>query len=469
MSWQVSRYTHVLPVPDGGIVYNGRTGAIAELSPDGFEQTNSLLEKVRQRSRLRLSPARRELFEQLRVGGFIVPAGLDELAVIEEQYERERRRSQFQFTILPTFACNLGCDYCFVGKKKGFMTEETQDRLIAFARDHIAAHRPPSMHVDWFGGEPLLALPVIERLSGALLALCDAHEVSYQSQVITNGTVIGQRTADVLAKARVNRLQISLDGLPEVHDLRRPYKSGRGSSFAAIVNSLPAVIGRFLIRLRINVDGRNLHQVWPLMDLFGERGWLGPDTQFFPYLARVSAFTDACAGSSPMICRQDEFYEVQFRWMERLEQYGVPLIEQGLYQFPEAKMYSCGAVGSNGFVFTPEGEIHKCGLEVDDSSRAIGHLGAPLDGSTATARRFAGYSPFRNATCRECSFLPTCLGGCPRDQLDRRVPQLKDNCEYYQQYEHQLLRFHLGHRSELRLSEVPLPLPASATLFPILS
>src|SRR6266850_5794465 len=125
-------------------------------------------------------------------------------------------------------------------------------------------------------------------------------------------------------------------------------------------------------------------------------------------------------------------------------------------------MYSCGAVGSNGFVCTPEGEIHKCGLEVDDSSRAIGHLSAPLDHGADTARRFANYSPFRNPTCRECSFLPTCLGGCPRDQLNLRVPQLKDNCEYYQQYEQQLLLFHLGHRSHLRLSAVPQPPSATA-------
>jgi uncharacterized protein len=123
--------------------------------------------------------------------------------------------------------------------------------------------------------------------------------------------------------------------------------------------------------LRINVDARNVDQVWPLLDLFAERGWLGPETRFFPYLARVSPFTDACAGSAATVCRLDDFHAVQFRWMERLEHFGVPIIEQGLYQFPEPKLYSCGAVGANGFVFTPDGEIHKCGLEVDDSRRAI--------------------------------------------------------------------------------------------------
>ena len=128
-------------------------------------------------------------------------------------------------------------------------------------------------------------------------------------------------------------------------------------------------------------------------------------------------------------------------------------------------MYSCGAVGANGFVFTPDGEIHKCGLEVDDSSRAIGRLGSSWSGRNS---RFADYSPFENSVCRECNFLPTCLGGCPRDQINRRTPQLKENCEYYQQFEQQILLFHMGHRSELTMAPQFVPQPSS-TLFPILA
>ncbi len=67
-------------------------------------------------------------------------------------------RSQFLLTILPTFGCNLGCDYCFVGKKRGAMDRERQDQIIEFVTKRFASHTFPSMAVDWFGGEPLLAL-----------------------------------------------------------------------------------------------------------------------------------------------------------------------------------------------------------------------------------------------------------------------------------------------------------------------
>jgi hypothetical protein len=48
--------------------------------------------------------------------------------------------------------------------------------------------------------------------------------------------------------------------------------------------------------------------------------------------------------------------------MKRLHEYGVPVAFQALYQFPEPKLYNCGAIGNNGFIFNPNGEIHKCGL-----------------------------------------------------------------------------------------------------------
>ncbi len=51
-------------------------------------------------------------------------------------------------------------------------------------------------------------------------------------------------------------------------------------------------------------------------------------------------------------------------WMRRLHAEGVPVAFEGLYKFPEPKLYNCGAIGSNGFIFNPNGEVHKCGLFV---------------------------------------------------------------------------------------------------------
>ena len=57
--------------------------------------------------------------------------------------------------------------------------------------------------------------------------------------------------------------------------------------------------------------------------------------------------------------------------------------------------------------------------------------------------KWRAQSPLDNPTCRGCEFLPSCLGGCPRNQMENRETQKKENCTYYQGFEHRLLTEHL--------------------------
>jgi len=259
MAWKASHYTHLIPLKDGdGVVYNGRSGALVKLSPGAFDRCGTIISSAP--GGTPLSPEWQDdaLFAHLVAGNFVVDEDFDELAFIEEQYNRERRQSQFLLTILPTFGCNLGCDYCFVGKKRGGMDKTRQDQIIAFVADRFASNTFPSMAVDWFGGEPLLALDAIDYLSQAFLDICARHDTPYSAQVITNGTMISDRAVDVLSRGGVDRLQITLDGLREIHDLRRPSKLRVISSFEQTVHGLHKVVGKFVIRLRINVDSTTL-------------------------------------------------------------------------------------------------------------------------------------------------------------------------------------------------------------------
>lgn len=444
MAWKASHYTHLIPLSSGdGVVYNGRSGALVKLSSGAFARCEAILSSTPKGKPFSTSVERDDLFAHLVAGSFVVEEEFDELAFIEDQYNRERNRSQFLLTILPTFGCNLGCDYCFVGKKKGAMDRERQDQIIEFVTKRFAGQKIPKMSVDWFGGEPLLGLPAIEYLSAAFLDLCARYDTPYSAQVITNGTMLSDKAVDVLTNAGVDRLQITLDGLKEIHDVRRPSKLRVISSFEQTILGLGRVVGKFVIRLRINVDKHNLPEAWRLLDFFAEQKWLGRDVAFYPYLARISPFTDACASVATEVCSIDEFQETNTRWMKRLHEYGVPVAFQALYQFPEPKLYNCGAIGNNGFIFNPNGEIHKCGLAVDDSTEAIGMLGEELDSNHANAVKWKEWTPLANPVCRGCEFLPSCLGGCPRNQMQMREVQKKENCQYYQQHENRILATHM--------------------------
>jgi uncharacterized protein len=442
---RVSRYTHVVPMGKGrGALYNTRTGAILVLSGDVYENVRRQFSSRCAGRERRIYVDRDDLTPHLRLGGFIVEAGEDELAGLREQYELARSSSQFLLTIIPTFACNLACDYCFVASKRGTMSVQVQDAVIDFVRRRLQSRTYPSLSVDWFGGEPTLALSVIERLSRAFTQMCEDRNVRYAAQVITNGTRLSGSAVEILERSRVTRLQITLDGAAAVHDRRRPHRSGGESSYRQIMEGLERVVGRFLVRLRINVDQSNANGVWMLLDDFERRGWLSQGCRFYPYLARLSPLTDACASVSQQACSLAEYQTLSARWMRRLARLAPDVIYQPLYQFPEPKLYNCGAVGANGFVFTPSGDIHKCGLMIDEPREAVGRVDQQLDEDSAAAQKWKNWNPFDLPECRECSFLPSCLGGCPRNRLLGRKVELRENCRFFKEHERRLLRLHVN-------------------------
>ena len=104
MAWKISRYNHTTNLNEGkGLLYNGRTGAVVELTPGIYRDVLPLFtvqgDIIAPRRHSRLS----QIFPYLIAGGFLVKKEFDELASLEETYERERQRSQFLLTILPTF------------------------------------------------------------------------------------------------------------------------------------------------------------------------------------------------------------------------------------------------------------------------------------------------------------------------------------------------------------------------------
>jgi len=77
-------------------------------------------------------------------------------------------KSQLSLTIAPTMACNFKCVYCYEGERAKdvdsnnvTMSEETLNQLVEFIRKSGVK----KLGVEWYGGEPLLAIDVIENLS----------------------------------------------------------------------------------------------------------------------------------------------------------------------------------------------------------------------------------------------------------------------------------------------------------------
>lgn len=104
------------------------------------------------------------LFTELVTRGYIINSNVDEFRKAELLHQNTLSiNSGLELILMPNEDCNFRCKYCYESFAKNFMTESVQQGIIKFLERNI--HRYSSLHVSWFGGEPLTAIPIIERLS----------------------------------------------------------------------------------------------------------------------------------------------------------------------------------------------------------------------------------------------------------------------------------------------------------------
>ncbi len=161
-------------------------------------------------------------------------------------------------TILTTSSCNLSCHYCYQSVLKELTTGETmrqdvEEKLISHIRDEIS-HGAKVLSVTWYGGEPLLNLGAILRLSAAFLELCRKNELEYSADVVTNATILNEELIKRLCDdCSVSSFQVTLESGRERHNLVR--KTKRGSpTYHRLLDVTRLIVDRSGLDLRINVD-----------------------------------------------------------------------------------------------------------------------------------------------------------------------------------------------------------------------
>ncbi len=138
-------------------------------------------------------------------------------------------QKSFELILLPTEQCNFRCFYCYEDFKLKTMKRSTIDAVKNFITrrgdlDHFS--------ISWFGGEPMLAMPVIEEISDHVKSLVDRGQFKkFQSAITTNGFFLTNDNLDTLYKSGVKKFQITLDGDTETHDSLRKDSKGRGTFY----------------------------------------------------------------------------------------------------------------------------------------------------------------------------------------------------------------------------------------------
>jgi radical SAM protein with 4Fe4S-binding SPASM domain len=108
-----------------------------------------------------------------------------------------------------TRACNLRCYHCFSSSAKALNNELTLDEAKKMAVE-LKEHGAKLMTLT--GGEPLL------RRQFTLDYIAFLNSLGIYTRLFTNGYLLSEDVARKLKENGVNEVQISIDGLKEVHD-----------------------------------------------------------------------------------------------------------------------------------------------------------------------------------------------------------------------------------------------------------
>lgn len=446
MTYQSSRYNFAIPVDNGTLIYSAKTGAANLLQGrDGERLASALCGKPRTFESDRVDDA---LLEQLVQGGFLSKDGDDELLEIRHRYLAARRETPLVITVTTTMDCNLGCYYCYEERTTDRLELADLPRVIAHIEHRLTQSNSSSLHVDWYGGEPLLNIAFLEEASCAIQGICHARSVRYSASVISNGTMWPSGIESFVRRHAIRQVQVSFDGLRANHNRRRRYRDGQhegNSSFDIVVRLVDELVCLVQVDLRINIDRGNVQDVQPLLTMMHERGWFSAKFPATVQPARLAAYSERSAFMRDWELSCDEYDELRQLVRNTIGDLAKVEESEAPDGYPRPRSSVCAALAFHSDVIGADGFTYRCGLQVGERQRRIQRASEdsfakvselPIltkdDVEVGQDRRFwEEFDPTRQPNCSRCSFLPVCWGGCPKKHLEGDSHALAEQGRYW--------------------------------------
>ena len=406
-----SYYTVLAPLDGGGVLYHTGTQAMATLDAaevdllhelDHIDGTVSCFDEEAQ-----------TFLSQLQDLGLLVDDPEVEADLMLYRHNRHRNNKKvLELTISPTRMCNFDCDYCYIKKRKGLMSEEVQDALIAFAERHYAKSPYQTLKVNWYGGEPLLALDIMESISTRFMEFCESRGVRYTAHVLSNGSLA---TKDVCRRLKKNcavaTFMPSISGNGIMHDWQRTAKDGK-EHFSELMDNIDNMLeAGITVHANFVVNRNNFEECKELaVELNKKPGIVIRLTRTFAYGRNGFKLHDG--KDTPLVFfGRAEFapYYLDFHRALGLSATGYRDVMKPICMY-------CAAWHNNSFFVDEVGDVFACMQDMDFSTYALANVVDMRAGDEwfnwARFDEFANIEPARSQKCRRCSILPICQGGC---------------------------------------------------------
>jgi uncharacterized protein len=389
------------------IVYrNGYSYWYNGLSHIHFKLTEKLGHKIERLldTPLEIKRINKSFYNDLIKNKLIVEDDFDELDSIRGKNKTYINRKDYNLIVIPTLNCNFKCWYCIQDHIPSMMNQEVTDLVKRHISYMVNNEKISSLHIDGFGGEPLMYFNKICDISEYAINVCKNADIPFSNSATTNGYFLLDEIANKLERLQFNYFQITIDGCKENHDKVKSC-NGCDSSFEHVLNNINKMMHEctnISVILRINYTENNLSEriVSQINDIISQE--IRSRITILPKRIWQEGKINDFNSKTKEIW--DSFKKTGYKL--RLSN----IIKNFIPCYVNKRYYN--TINFNG-------KVLKCtacdDLYTGHRSGTITEIGNVEWGDNIDERFIT--PSYENKECLSCQYLPLCMGICPRDHI----------------------------------------------------
>ena len=289
--------------------------------------------------------------------------------------------------------------------------------IVNYIKKEIVNYK--GLLISWFGGEPTLALDIIEFISNSVISICKEYKKRYFADMTTNGYLLTLDVVEKLYKMHIYRYQITLDGGIKTHDKQRLLCNG-DKTFTVITNNLLNIKTNFKkkflgITIRTNLTKEILEN--SIKDYIAFINNNFANDAIFDFRFRAAWGEKA----------EDEEKDIYIESVTDAYRYIFSLLQhiEGLNfsgELAELMLGGgvCYAAKRDDYVVGSDGTIYKCTVHFEDKMNRIGYITDNGDFYIDQSKlNYWTKADVFSGACSDCTSKLSCLGiGCPYNRHD---------------------------------------------------